>query len=69
MRNYDNQIDLFGKEIADEVIIKENNNKYELTLDRYQIARSLSSIYDQDLRKTTEDLNRSINLYLIKMRE
>jgi hypothetical protein len=61
MKSYEKQLEEFGREIADEVIIKEKDYKYEASLDRYQIARSLASIYSQDLRKATEDLDRSIN--------
>ena len=61
MKSYEKQLEEFGKEIADEVILKEKNYKYELFLDRYEIARSLSSIHSEDLRKTTEDLDKSID--------
>jgi hypothetical protein len=68
MKSYEKQLEEFGREIADEVISKEKDYKYESSLDRYQIARSLSSIYSQDLRKATEDLDRSINRSLSRMR-
>ena len=68
MKYYEKQLEEFGREIADEVITKEKDYKYEVSLDRYQISRSLSSIYNQDLRKTTEDLDISINKSLVRMR-
>jgi hypothetical protein len=68
MKSYEKQLEEFGKEIADEVITKEKNYKYEASLDRYQISKSISSIYNQDLRKTTEDLDRSVNKSLARMR-
>jgi len=68
MKSYEKQIEEFGKEIADEVITKEKNYKYEIFLDRYEIARSLSSIHSEDLRKTTEDLDKSIDKSLSRIR-
>ena len=68
MKSYEKQIEEFGKEIADEVILKEKNYKYEVFLDRYEIARSLSSIHSEDLRKTTEDLDKSIDRSLSRIR-
>ena len=68
MKSYEKQIEEFGKEIADEVILKEKNYKYEGFLDRYEIARSLSSIHSEDLRKTTEDLDKSIDRSLSRIR-
>ena len=68
MKSYEKQLEEFGREIADEVIYKKKDYKYEASLDRYQISRSLASIYGQDLRKATEDLDRSINKSLVRMR-
>jgi hypothetical protein len=68
MKSYEKQIEEFGKEIADEVVLKEKNYKYEIFLDRYEIARSLSSIHSEDLRKTTEDLDKSIDRSLSRIR-
>jgi hypothetical protein len=68
MKSYEKQLEEFGKEIADEVLIKEKDYKYEASLDRYQISRSLASIYNQDLRKATEDLDKSINRTLARRR-
>ena len=68
MKSYEKQLEEFGREIADEVITKEKNHKYEASLDRYQISKSLASIYNQDLRKATEDLDRSIDKSLARRR-
>lgn len=68
MKSYEKQLEEFGREIADEVLTKEKDYKYEASLDRDQISRSLSSIYSKDLIKTTEDLDRSINKSLARMR-
>ena len=68
MKSYEKQIEEFGKEIADEVVLKEKNYKYEIFLDRYEIARSLSSIHSEDLRKSTEDLDKSIDRSLSRIR-
>lgn len=68
MKTYEKQLEEFGREIADEVITKEKDHKYVASLDKYQISKSLSTIHNKDLRKTTEDLDRSINNSLVKMR-
>lgn len=68
MKSYEKQLEEFGREIADEVISKEKDHKYEASLDRYQISKSLASIYNQDLRKATEDLDKSINKTLARRR-
>lgn len=68
MKSYEKQLEEFGREIADEVISKEKDYKYKASLDRYEISRSLSSIYSHDLSKTTEDLDRSINKSLSRIR-
>ncbi len=56
MRNYEKQILEISKEISDEVIMKEKDPSYVPVLDKNSIARSLSVIYEIELRKTTEDL-------------
>jgi hypothetical protein len=68
MKSYEKQLEEFGYEIADEIVKKEKDSKYEACLDQYRIARSLSSIHDHGLRKTTEDLDKAINRALYKMR-
>jgi len=57
---YEKQISEFGREIADETIRKEKDNTYKNSLDRFSIARSISNIYDVELRTVTEDLDNSI---------
>lgn len=68
MRSYEKQLEEFGYEIADEILKKENDPKWEITLDQIKIARSLSTIYDKELRKATEDLDYAIRKSLNKMR-
>ena len=69
MKTYEKQILEFGKEIADEILIKEKNPSYTISLDKHSISRSISTIYDEDLRKTTEDLEDSIKKELKRRRE
>lgn len=69
MKTYDKQIAEFGKEIADEVLLKRENPEYKPFLVKESIARSISNIYDQDLRKTTEDLEDSIERELRRRRD
>ena len=69
MKTYDKQISEFGREIADEILIKEKNPSYSPGLVRESIARSISNIYGESLRKTTEDLEDSIQRELRKRRD
>lgn len=69
MKSYEKQLEEFGREIADEVITKEKNYKYVIYLDRIKISKSLSTIHNKDLSETIEDLDRSINNSLVKMRK
>lgn len=69
MKSYEKQLEEFGREIADEVITKEKNYKYVVYLDRIKISKSLSTIHNKDLSETIEDLDRSINNSLVKMRK
>jgi hypothetical protein len=69
MKTYEKQILEFGKEISDEILIKEKNPSYTISLDKYSISKSISTIYDEDLRKTTEDLEDSIKKELKRRRE
>lgn len=69
MKNYEKQISEFGKEIADEILRREKDPSYQVSLDKHSISRSISIIYDEDLRKTTEDLEDSIKKELRRMRE
>ncbi len=68
MKNYEKQIQEFGKEIADEILMKEKDPSYVFSLEKNSIARSISTIYEEDLRKTTEDLQSSINKELKRRR-
>jgi uncharacterized protein Yka (UPF0111/DUF47 family) len=68
MRTYEKKIDELGKEIADEIINKENDPKWEIILDQNSVARSLSNIYDKGLKKVYEDLDSSVRKNLYRMR-
>ena len=65
---YEKQISEFGKEIADETIRREKDNTYKASLDRFSIARSISNIYDVELRTVTEDLDNSITREVKRMK-
>lgn len=64
MVQFEKKLNEIAKEIAGEIILKEKNYGYETCLDKFQIARSLSSIYNKDLRSTTEELDLLINKFL-----
>jgi uncharacterized protein Yka (UPF0111/DUF47 family) len=68
MRTYEKKIDELGKEIADEIINKENDPKWEIILDQNSVARSLANIYDKGLKKVYEDLDSSVRKNLYRMR-
>lgn len=69
MKTYDKQITEFGKEIADEILIREKNPSYTPHLVKESIARSISNIYGESLRKATEDLEDSIQRELRRRRD
>lgn len=69
MKTYDKQITEFGKEIADEILLREKNPSYTPGLVKESIARSISNIYGEPLRKTTEDLEDSIQRELRRRRD
>lgn len=69
MRNYNKQIEKFGKEIADEILEKEKNPSYLPCLDVTDISRSIARIHNTDLGKTMEDLEDSISKEIIKRRQ
>lgn len=68
MRTYEKKIDELGKEIAEEIINKENDPKWEIILDQNSVARSLSNIYDKGLKRVYDDLDSSVRKNLFKMR-
>jgi len=68
MKAYEKKIEELGKEIADEILHKEKDPKWEIILDQNKVARSLSTIYDKGLRTTSEDLDKSIRKNLLRMR-
>lgn len=60
MRTYEKQIEIFGYEIADEVVKRENDKNYQFSLDRFKISQSISKIYEKDLRQVSDDLDDQI---------
>ena len=69
MKSYEKHIDELAVEIADEIIKKENNPSYQAVLEQNRVARSLSSIHDVGLRKSTEDLDKAVSKFLRRLRE
>jgi hypothetical protein len=67
MKTYQNQIDIFSKEIAKDLIQRETNPKWEI-MNKFSIAQSISTIYEEDLRKVTEDLETEIKKSLKTLR-
>jgi uncharacterized FlaG/YvyC family protein len=59
MRAYKKQIEEFGKEIATDIVRKETNESWSV-MDRFATADSIARIYDEDIRKVTEDLEEEI---------
>lgn len=68
MKAYEKKVEELGKEIAEEIINKEKDPRWEIILDQNKIARSLSNIYDKGLRTTSEDLDNSVRKNLFRMR-
>jgi hypothetical protein len=68
MRTYEKKIEELGKEIAEEIINKEKDPKWEIILDQNSVARSLSNIYDKGLKRVYDDLDSSVRKNLFKMR-
>lgn len=59
MRAYKKQIEEFGKEIATDIVRKETNESWSV-MDRFATADSIARIYDEDIRKVTDDLESEI---------
>lgn len=68
MKSYEKKIEELGKEIAEEIINKEKDPKWEIILEQNSVARSLSNIYDKGLKKTSDDLDSSVRKNLARMR-
>ena len=68
MRTYEKKIEELGKEIAEEIINKEKDPKWEIILDQNSVARSLSNIYDKGLKRAYDDLDSSVRKNLFRMR-
>jgi len=68
MSTYEKKIEELGKEIAEEIIIKEKDPKWETILDENSVSRSLSNIYNKDIVKVSSDLDREIRKSLSRIR-
>ncbi len=68
MKTYEKKIEEMGREIAEEIINKEKDPKWEIILEQNSVARSLSNIYDKGLKRTFDDLDSSVRKNLAKIR-
>ena len=68
MKSYEMHLEELSYEIADDILKKENDPKWEVTFEQMSVARSLSTIYDKGLKKINEDLDVAIRRNLIKMK-
>lgn len=68
MRPYQKQIELFGYEIADEIIKKEGDKSFQSSLDRYKITQSIAKIYEKELRDVSDDLDDQIKKSIRKIK-
>lgn len=68
MKSYEKKIEELGKEIAEEIINKEKDPKWEIILEQNSVARSLSNIYDRGLKRTSDDLDTAVRKSLARMR-
>lgn len=68
MKSYEKHLEELGHEIADEILKKELDPKWEIVLEPNKVARSLSNIYDKDIKTVSEDLDRTIRKSIIKIR-
>jgi len=69
MKAYEKKVEELGKEIAEEVINKEKDPKWQIILDQNSVARSLSNIYDKGLKTTYDDLDTAVRKNLARMRK
>lgn len=67
-KSYEIHVSEFAKEIADEVIRRENDSSYKPILDKYSIAKSISIAHGEDLRRATEDLEKEITKWVRRLR-
>ena len=68
MKSYEKHLEELSYEIADDILKKENDPKWEVTFEQMSVARSLSTIYDKGLKKINEDLDVAIRRNLIEMK-
>jgi hypothetical protein len=69
MKSYERHLEELAEEIADEIIRKENDQSYKAVLDQNRVARSLSTIHDVGLRKSTEDLDKAVYKVIKRLKE
>lgn len=69
MKSYEKEIEDLGFEIADDMIRKQEDPNWEITLNRDQIARSLAMIYDKAPNRVSRDLEDSIKKATRRIRE
>lgn len=60
VKTYENHVNELGYEIADDIIKKEENTQWEVTFYRDKVAKSLSLIYERDIKKVSDDLEEAI---------
>lgn len=69
MKTYEKKIEEMGREIAEEIINKEKDPKWEIVLEQNSVARSLSNIYDKGLKRTLDDLDTAVRKSLARIRK
>jgi hypothetical protein len=69
MKSYEQSIQEFGHEIADDLIRREADPNWSITLFREKIAKSLATVYDKDLRETVENLEDAIKKSMKKTKD
>lgn len=69
MRNYQQAIDQFGHEIADDSVRKERNPEWDVTFHKSNVAKSLSILYSKSIMTVTRDLEKVIKEEKIKMND
>ena len=60
MKTYQNQIEEFGHEMADDIIKREKDPTWESPLKKMDICSSISKIYDVEYRTVIDDLDKQI---------
>ena len=68
MKTYQNQIELFGHEMADDILKREKNPDWESPLKKADICSSISKIYDVDFRTVADDIDKQITRSIKSLR-